>query len=1356
MGWHLNTFRILKVNSANEKIEIITNFIRSYIIDDKKMKKYTILCLLLNFICSFQTQGHDFKWLDVKTGLPDNTVNSICKDSYGFMWFATDNGLSRYDGFQFKHYYTVPIGSYNNKIYYIGEDAAENIWVQTADKLLFYNREKDQLDKDIQYKLGWLQLPGTVELLFVDHNSNLWCAAQSTLAYYDYEAKQKSVFTLPQNERVKWLECRDGHAFILFESGLVGKIDFDTLKINRELTVELSSYFHQRIYIDQAYNIWFYTAYSPENVLRRYNPLSKEWSVLTDKSKHFCDFITSIIDVGNDDIWIGTVEAGISIYHTKTDNFTSLTYKKDNPFSLPTNHINCFYKDKQDIVWVGTSKLGLAYTNLNNIFFERDKQADLNDVSCIIEDDKGNLWLGSDGEGLLFVDYSKNKKNLYTTKNENIPSDLIICSFHDSKNRIWFGTFGGGVFFRDKNSFVKLNIKNEQMAVLLRNTRSIKEDSDGNIWLGTINDGLFCYDTNGNIEHYNTNNTALQTNSITDLHCNFDQYLYISTGSGLYIMNTKTRLLSVLRSNNKGTQRFPDKLINCIYLDTRNRLWIGDQAGIHVFDSVLDSIFHLTTENGISHNNIRAITEDQNNNIWISTNFGITNIVVVNDPANAPIFRCYPYFDEDGIGDISFNLHSIFCNRKGEILIGGMGGYITTTPTLIQYKQANSKVIFTALKINNNQIDVGESIGNNRIILSQNIQLTKEITLNYSDNNFSIDVSSMNYESPHKTRFAYRLSADANWIKLDGNTVYFNKLPAGVYNLQVKASNNGGNWINEPSSLIIHVNPPFWKSTRAYILYLIIFFIINAVIVFRTQKRIKQRMQMQSIELNIAKQQEINEAKMRFITNISHDLRTPLSLIITPLEKILETGISDKSLKDDLERIHRNAELLVNEVDQLLDLRKLENGNNVLNLSHGDLPIFVKEVCNSFDYHSNRKGIRLEVILKSSSIQMDFDRNKIQRIVMNLLSNAFKYNVENGRIVVTVDRVLGAEGELARIQVADTGIGILDENKTKIFERFYQEAHETAYIGSGIGLHIVHEYVMLHGGNVEVKNNIQQGSIFIVTLPIAKAFNQIEPKEEQTEKQILEESDAELPILVVEDNDDFRQFIINCLKEHFQVIAAPNGQKAFQMMAKQPVQMVISDVMMPVMDGLELCNRIKQDIRFSHIPVILLTARAGNEHMLKGLQEGADDYITKPFNLDILLLRINKIIEWGKNNHKRFKVAEIEPSEITISSLDEQLITKAIALVEENMNNPDYSVEELSTALGMSRGHFYKKLIAITGIAPLEFIRTLRIKRGRQLVEKSQLNISEIAYKVGLSPKQFAKYFKEMYGQRPSAYKKSS
>jgi signal transduction histidine kinase/DNA-binding response OmpR family regulator len=558
------------------------------------------------------------------------------------------------------------------------------------------------------------------------------------------------------------------------------------------------------------------------------------------------------------------------------------------------------------------------------------------------------------------------------------------------------------------------------------------------------------------------------------------------------------------------------------------------------------------------------------------------------------------------------------------------------------------------------------------------------------------------------------------------------------------------------SSLLINMRPPFWLSPIAYFLYFIMIILtaIALVIYFRRKNMLK--IKMHKLEMEIANQKEIEEEKMRFFTNVSHDLRTPLSLIITPLERLISSANFEKNIIDELELIYRNAQLLMREVNQLLDLRKLDSGRSKLKLSHGNLNDFINQVCNTFRPYSIKRGISFIVQLKSSSIEMDFDRNKLQRVLTNLLSNAFKFNVEGGSVKVIVDVITESGKQYALIEVVDTGIGIKEENLSRVFDRFYQETHQSTYIGTGIGLHIAKEYVLLHGGELEVKQNEPQGAIFTVRLPILKNLESIIESEEKIGS-TLEETKGEIqedPILIVEDNDDFRHFIRNCLKDNYPVIEAGDGAKALEIMDKQPVKMVVSDIMMPVMDGLELCNRIKGDIRFSHIPVMLLTARTAEEHILEGLKEGADEYIIKPFNVEILLLRIEKLLEWRRNSHHKFQTVDIEPGDITISSLDEKLIKQAIHLVEENMDNQDFSVEELSAEIGMSRGHLYKKLMTITGKSPLEFIRIIRIKRGKQLVEESQLSISEIAYSIGFSPKQFSKHFKDLYGKLPSAWQK--
>lgn len=1315
--------------------------------------KYTFfLCLLLKALSVFSTNAYNFKQIDIKNGLSNNNVNCILKDCYGFMWFATDNGINRYDGYRFKHY-NVSDNKIFNRIKEIKEDCDGNIWIQAFNTMFYYNRTKDVIEADIQSVLKQYISAEHVELLFVDHNHNLWCVSGRELYYYNYKKKQQQVFSLPEHNSVKRIECRDQQAFILFDTGLVGWVDFDSNAIFSELNVCLSAGEHQEIFIDYAYNLWFYTAYSPDNVLRRYNPKTKQWRAITDKAKHICDFIASVTDDGKGDIWVASVDAGVYIYHQNNDSFTHIINERNNPFSLPCNHINSLYKDEQNVMWVGTAKRGVAYINLNNIRIERNQWTEVDDISCILEDNSGNIWLGSDGEGIARMNVQTGQTTLFTNGKGDIPMNLIISSYLDSQNRIWFGTYGGGAFYYEKGKFCNLAIKEQHFLEVLKDVRSIEEDNAGNIWLGTINEGLFCYNKEGDMERYTMENSALPTNSITSLYCKTAQKLYIGTGVGLCVMDTYSRQLVRLDKNNENTSKVPTQLLKCIYKDSRNLLWIGGQNGLYIWDTELGSVFHLTTENGLSHNSVVGITEDLNGNIWITTDLGITNIVVINDPVSkTPIFRCYRYYEEDGLGNITFNPHSIYCNKKGEILMGGIGGYVKAIPEPIQINKSDNRIVFTALRVANKLIDVGEPSQSGKPILTKNIQLTHEITLDYTDNTFALDVSSMNYDSPQKITFFYRLSEGEEWKKLLGNTIDFIALSPDTYHLQVKAQYNEKHWTDETALLVIHVKPPFWLSSTAYSFYLLLTLMAFIMLVVRLQRRTKLQMKLHTMEMSIKKKNEIDEAKMRFLTNISHDLRTPLSLIITPLERLLNTENCMGDVRNDLELMHRNAILMLEEVNQLLELRRLDNGKSSLNLSHGDLAVFVKEVCTSFECNSASKGVKFNVEVKGEAIEMDFDRNKIQRVLMNLISNALKFNVEDGSVTVTVKTIYKDENEFAVIEVADTGIGIKDTNKKKIFERFYQEIHDSSYIGSGIGLHIVKEYVQMHGGEIEVKDNIPQGALFVITLPVKYSVGKECVVEEGNVGGM--ETVTDYLILVVEDNDDFRQFIYNCLKKHYQVLMASNGKNALEIMEKQSVQLVISDVMMPMVNGYELCNRIKNDIRYSHIPIILLTARNRDEHILEGLQEGADDYITKPFNLDILLLRIGKLIDRNVKNRNMFKRMEIEPSEITISSLDEQLISKAIALVEENMSNSNYSVENLSADIGMSRGHLYKKLMAITGKAPKEFIITLRIKRGRQLVEKSQLNVSEIAYSVGLSPKQFTKYYKDIYGEVPSLYRK--
>lgn len=1177
------------------------------------MMKKNLLLILMCFVCGlvYAHDGLNFRNLDVKSGISDNYVRSVLRDQYGFMWFATLNGLNRYDGYQFKKYTTTQLGAYNNDIESIAEDAAGNIWIKGPVSYYIYDREQDKLENKIQPVLNKYGITGEVSYLTVDKDYNLWCTVMDTLFHYDFAKSKLHTFQLPGKEKMQQVVCRRSCAYLLFSNGEIARIDSNFQHIRPETRRTISSGLQYNLYIDTVDRLWFYASHA--SGLQCYDTNQKQWIDYVGRQEVTDALITAVMDDGDGNLWIGTDDKGVYISYNQDKQLVRINKKSENPFSLADNHINCFFKDNQNTMWVGTGKQGVSFAALDKIAFNTCFLPEQEDVKCLQEDKEGNLWMGFDGEGLIRQDAGKASYTRFKMKKHSIPSDLIICSCLDAKGRLWFGTYGGGAFYEQGGTFIPLR---NAAPASLKYIRRIAEDANGTIWFGTFMQGLYAMDADGNFTAYTMDSSILQTNSIMDLAYSGGRNLYVGTSSGLYSMDIYTRKMVPLTGNKAGTQSLPDSYITCLFYDSRGLLWIGTRTGMTVFDEKKDGMIHLSIEDGLSHQCIRAVTEDKYKNIWVATDHGITNIWVAASPTGkSSSYLCYPYFEEDGIGDMTFNSHSITCTGQGEILMGGIGGYLKITPRPTDfYNRSGNPVVFTDLLLANQKMEVGSRTSNGRILLPKNIQLLEEITMDYSDSNFALEVSSMDYQNRHKQQFAYRLGEQEEWVKLEGN------------------------------------------------------------------------------------------------------------------------------------RIHRNAVALLDEVNQLLDFRKLDKQKAQLSLSYGNLSDFVKETCDSFKELSLKNGIQLELNLMDADISMSFDRNKMQRILLNLLSNAVKYNREDGSVVVTVDKIRVSEKEHVRIQVADTGIGIKDENKEKVFDRFFQEQHAaTTYVGSGIGLHIVKEYVTLHQGTIRITDNRPQGSIFVITLPVVGGTNE--------ERQLCHGSQEEgISVLVVEDNDDFRRFLVGCLKEHYQVFEASNGKEALEILSQQSVQMVISDVMMPVMDGLELCHAVKTDIRFSHIPVILLTARTAEEHVLGGLREGADDYITKPFNLDILLLRIQKLLQWTQSNHEKFGKMEVSPSEITISSLDEQLIEKAIRIVEENMDNSEFSVEELSAQIGISRSGLYKKLMSITGKSPLEFMRILRLKRGKQLLEKSQLSISQIAYQVGLSPKQFAKYFKEEYGCLPSEY----
>ena len=731
-------------------------------------------------------------------------------------------------------------------------------------------------------------------------------------------------------------------------------------------------------------------------------------------------------------------------------------------------------------------------------------------------------------------------------------------------------------------------------------------------------------------------------------------------------------------------------------------------------------------------------------------------------------FDSRAYNSEDGLQNCDFNQRSIKTLHNGIIAIGGLYGVNIFAPDHIRYNKMLPNVMFTGLSLFDEAVKVGQSYGG-RVLIEKELNDVENVEFDYKQNIFSVSFASDNYNLPEKTQYMYKLEGFNNdWLTLPVgvHNVTFTNLAPGKYVLRVKAINSDGYVGIKEATLGIVVNPPFWMSWWAYLLYAAGLVVVLFLARYRMLKREREKFHLQQIENEVAKNEEINNMKFRFFTNVSHELRTPLTLIISPLEGMLKET-TDELQSTRLQLMYRNAQRLLHLVNQLLDFRKGEMSTHQLSLSEGDIISYVHSVCNSFLLMADKKHIQFSFFSGIDTFSMAFDADKVGKIVMNLLSNAFKFTPEGGRVTVMIEHVTGTPDTL-EIKIADTGIGISDVDKEHIFDRFYQADHKGVEetTGNGIGLSLVRDFVTLHEGEVKVFDNIGTGSVFVIQFPVKHVETQVQLPEE-TGMSVGDEEDREMKeevreetgrkdsplLLVVDDNEDFRIFMRYSLELQYRVKLAVNGNEAWEMMQEELPDLVISDVMMPQMDGNELCRLIKQDKRTAHIPVILLTARQNTEAKLEGLQTGADDYVTKPFNMTILVLRIRKLIELSRYHRVTQGMIDPAPSEIVITSLDEKLIEKAIKYVEDNMSRTELSVEELSRELGMSRVHLYKKLLQITGKTPIEFIRVIRLKRAAQLLRESQLHVSEVAFEVGFNnPKYFSRYFKDEFGVLPSVY----
>lgn len=1320
-------------------------------------------------------QSYQFKHLEVSDGLSNNSVNTICKDRDGFMWFGTTTGLNRYDGYTFKIYQHAendPGSLPDNYITDIVEMPDGRFWVNTGRGYVLFDKEQDCFITDVTGFMKNLESGGVPEQVFVDREGNT-CLSVAGEGCYRYKEGGKRLFfsyvehSLPEHGVTQIAECSDG-LLLIYNTGLLVCLDRATLAIKWQ-SDEIKKYIPAgktiefSLFVDRDNCIWAYSLMG----IWAYDCGTKSWR--TDLTAIWSSRPDVIIHAVAQDIegriWVGKDYDGIDVLEKETGKATSLVAHDDNGRSLPHNTIYDLYADRDGIMWVGTYKKGVSYYS-ESIF--KFNMYEWGDITCIEQADENRLWLGTNDHGILLWNRSTGKAEPFWRDAEGQLPNPVVSMLKSKDGKLWVGTFNGGLYCMN-GSQIRSYKEGVGNALASNNVWALVEDDKGRIWIASLGGGLQCLEpVSGTFETYTSSNSALLENNVTSLCWVDNNTLFFGTANqGVGMMDMRTREIKKIQGQS-GNVKLSNDAVNHVYKDSRGLVWIATREGLNVYDTRRHVFLDLSPVAEAKGNFIAAITEDQERNMWVSTSRKVIRVTVASDGKGSYLFDSRAYNSEDGLQNCDFNQRSIKTLHNGIIAIGGLYGVNVFAPDHIRYNKMLPNVMFTGLSLFDEAVKVGQSYGG-RVLIEKELNDVENVEFDYKQNIFSVSFASDNYNLPEKTQYMYKLEGFNNdWLTLPlgVHNVTFTNLAPGKYVLRVKAINSDGYVGIKEATLGIVVNPPFWMSWWAYLLYAVGLVIVLFLARYRMLKREREKFHLQQIENEVAKNEEINNMKFRFFTNVSHELRTPLTLIISPLEGMLKET-TDELQSTRLQLMYRNAQRLLHLVNQLLDFRKGEMSTHQLSLSEGDIISYVHSVCNSFLLMADKKHIQFSFFSGIDTFSMAFDADKVGKIVMNLLSNAFKFTPEGGRVTVMIEHVAGTP-DILEIKIADTGIGISDVDKEHIFERFYQAGHKGVEetTGNGIGLSLVRDFVTLHEGEVKVFDNIGMGSVFVIQFPVKHVETQVQLPEEtgmpagdEEDKEMKEEAREETErknfplLLIVDDNEDFRIFMRYSLELQYRVKLAVNGKEAWEMMQEELPDLVISDVMMPQMDGNELCRLIKQDKRTAHIPVILLTARQNTEAKLEGLQTGADDYVTKPFNMTILVLRIRKLIELSRYHRVTQGMIDPAPSEIVITSLDEKLIEKAIKYVEDNMSRTELSVEELSRELGMSRVHLYKKLLQITGKTPIEFIRVIRLKRAAQLLRESQLHVSEVAFEVGFNnPKYFSRYFKDEFGVLPSVY----
>ncbi len=1375
-------------------------------------------------------QPFRFEQLPAETRLMHGAMNCITQDSKGILWLGTWSGLMRFDGYKVRTFQQEPgtsDGLQSDQVTSLVEDRSGRLWVGTVSAgFHYFDRATERFvsyrfNPDNPNSLSDNDVWG----LFEDSKGCIWVGTKKglnrfnpkTQSFLRIYAPGDDVARPPSDYIYSICETPDGSIWSATSRGLT------RIKFSDENNYKLRNYYLEPVAGDSFLPNFIYRVRpvrgEPNTLwvgskagLRKIrfddnnfdflqitasyqasadNPASLSYNVVSD----FCE-------TADGDLWVATYH-GLNLLEKKTGRFRRFFAQPGEPYSLSNNFIRSLYQDRTGILWIstdkGVNKLNLRRKPFQSVRFDQKGISANSIVSSICNGGApGSLWVATNG-GLnrMSNDHTLADPAHYVLTPAHLPdfANFITSVWRDADGWLWLSTQGAGVMRIRERDIPPNGGRITNLEQFSQNGPPLINDNyvmhlcasaENGMWFGLWDGGLAHFDNRSNtLKHYQTvgdmSLTASPNVSLLEKKENGQTMLYVGTrGNGLlkFLFDPVERSLHLERQYRfiAGQQGcLSNNKINALFNDSRGRLWVCTSRGVNLLEADGNSFRLFTQEDGLPSDIAQSIVEDREGHFWISTLNGIADLQYHDDKS----LKIRSFDALDGLQDNFFMNNCATRLPSGLLAFGGANGMSLFAPDEIHPDSVPPLTQISDFLLSNRSVPIGV-MENGRIVLKKSIAETPEIILDYRDNVLSFEFVSLHFSEPKNNRFAYKLEGfDPDWVYTDADKRYahYTNLPYREFVFWVKSANGDGVW-SEPVQVKVCVKPPFWLSWWAYCIYVLLSVLLLYGVWRITHLRAEYRASLALERLEREKSEELNQMKIQFFTNISHELRTPLTLIISPLEQLMRENAANRSLQKTLTLMYQNAGKLLTMISQLLDFRKSEAGLMKVRAEKTDLGLFIQEIILSFKPLADQHKIQLEFESAPEPLEVWIDHDQMEKVLYNLLSNAFKFTPDGGTISVQLAQVLPSS---VQVSVSDTGPGILTEDLERIFNPFHQGTQQPGRImfgGTGIGLSLVKSIVDQHGGSIRVHNldgSGNTGAVFTVTLPMdnkhfsaeqilepgsnhhPKHFVRIDPEEETMPVPGAQSGASTHPyrILVVEDNPDIRAYLYQNLREEYEVEEACNGVEALEKALEKSYDLVLSDIAMPEMDGIELCRQLKTNILTSHVPVVLLTARTSLVHKIEGLETGADDYITKPFNLQLLQLRIRNLIAIRERlKDQSGKSLDLSPSAVTVNSIDEEFLQKFIGLVEAHMDESEYSIDDLAHQIAMSRMQLYRKLKALTGETPNTLIRNIRLKRAAQLLDTRQFNISEVAYKVGFTDlKYFRERFKERFGVVPSEYK---